>query len=542
MKEENTESFLSSEQDEGFDLFSYIESENINQIEEFLKSEPPIWEYRDKNNDNSTVLHISVFKKSYRITKLIIDYCLSIQKEYEFINFINYQNDKGVTALHYASYNGNIQIIHLLIDNKADIKAITKKGLNIIHYCAQGNKPNSLMYFYLELEDKTYIKRLIKEEDVGGSTPLHWAAYSNSEDVLMYLINLNIFQGNERQEFIDKQDNQGFTPLHLSVSSKSRRIVMKLLQSGANADIKDSKNRTPLDLANSKGYKEIIDILKNNQSCQICNFKAPVKQIKKSKKNIILVFFFQTITVAISYFSLIPIALYSKINDNNNTNISSFFIYIFLFLLFLIIYIILLKINPGEIKKKDEKALKALIEKETDENKKNDDLDLSKYCYKCFVEKTKISKHCIVCDKCYEDFDHHCYWINKCVAKNNYYLFISFLVITFLYLSFLFSLCVRGLINYFIIDDEYYYFSLFSFELIKIKKNILIPEYGKYFHLTLIILLLLINLSFLVPEFLLLILHLKVCCIYLKVRKKRNESSINMKLIDNSNGSLNLNN
>ena len=74
-------------------------------------------------------------------------------------------------------------------------------------------------------------------------------------------------------------------------------------------------------------------------------------------------------------------------------------------MLFLIIYLILLKINPGEIKKKDEKALKALLEKETDENKKNDDLDLSKYCYKCFVEKTKISKHCIVCDKCYEDFD-----------------------------------------------------------------------------------------------------------------------------------------
>ena len=141
-------------------------------------------------------------------------------------------------------------------------------------------------------------------------------------------------------------------------------------------------------------------------------------------------------------------------------------------MLFLIIYLILLKINPGEIKKKDEKVLKALLEKETDENKKNDDLDLSKYCYKCFVEKTKISKHCIVCDKCYEDFDQHCYWINKCVEKNNYYLFISFLVITFLYLSFLLSLCIRGLINYYNIKDEdedkYYYFSLFSYELIKI--------------------------------------------------------------------------
>ena len=488
MKEENTDSFLSSEQDEGYDLFSYIESENINQIEDFLKSKPPIWEYRDKNNDNSTVLHISVFKKSYRITKLIIDYCRLNQKEYEFINFINYQNDKGVTALHYASYNGNIQIIHLLIKNKADKKAITKRGLNIIHYSAQGNKPNSLMYYYLELEDKNYIKKLIKEEDVGGSTPLHWAAYSNSEDVLMYLINLNIFQGNERQEFIDKKDKQGYTPLHLSVSSKSRRIVMKLLQSGANADIKDSKNRTPLDLANSKGYKEIIEILKNNQSCQFCNFKAPVKQIKKSIKNIILVFLFQIITLIILYCSVIPIALNNKDDNNDVFKILYFFIYIGLFFLFFIFYLFLLIKDPGEMIKNDEETLKNLLIKETDENKKNDDLDLSKYCYKCFIEKTKISKHCIVCDKCYDDFDHHCYWINKCVAKNNYYLFISFLIITFFYLSFLLFMCILGLINYFIKTDKEYKFYLFSEELITTHKEIYI--FGEYFHPTLIIILL----------------------------------------------------
>jgi hypothetical protein len=351
----------------------------------------------------------------------------------------------------------------------------------------------------------------------------------------MYLINLNIFQGNERQEFIDKQDNQGFTPLHLSVSSKSRRIVMKLLQSGANADIKDNKKRTPLDLANSKGYKEIIEILKNNQSCQICNFKAPVKQIKKSIKNIILVFLFQIITLIILYCSVIPIALNYKDGKNDVFNILCFFIYIGLFFLFFIFYLILLIKNPGEMIKNDEETLKNLLIKETDENKKNDDLDLSKYCYKCFIEKTKISKHCIVCDKCYDDFDHHCYWINKCVAKNNYYLFISFLIITFFYLSFLLFMCILGLINYFNIKNEEYKFILFSKELIITKKNIYI--FGEYFHLILIILLLLINLSFLVPEFLLLILHLNVCCFNLKEKKKRRESSININLnplIDNS--------
>ena len=410
------------------------------------------------------------------------------------------------------------------------------------------------MYFYLKTEDRNCIKELIKGKDDDGSTPLHWAAYSKAEDVLMYLINLNIFKDeNEKQKFIDKQDNQGYTPLHLSVSSNSRRIVMKLLQSGANAEIIDKKNRTPLDLANSKGYREIVEILNNHKKCQICNFKAPVKQIKKSIKNIIVVFFFQAIALVILYFSVIPIALYSNIGgENYYFNIYCFFIFVGLLLFFFLIYITLLIMNPGEMTKNNEDTLKYLIEKEyeedkegekeIDKNKKDkkekDDLDLAKYCYKCFIEKTKDSKHCIVCEKCYEDFDHHCYWINKCVAKKNYYFFILFLFITFIYLTSLLILCIKGIINYYK-NENNYCFNLFSFE-INANKKIFSSIFGDYFHLILIILLLLINATFLLPETLLLFLHLNVCFNNLKAKKKKGrESSISMKLnlIDNSVGS-----
>ena len=49
---------------------------------------------------------------------------------------------------------------------------------------------------------------LIKDVDMGGSTPLHWAAYTNSEELLLYILNLDIFQNErERQKFIDKRDH-----------------------------------------------------------------------------------------------------------------------------------------------------------------------------------------------------------------------------------------------------------------------------------------------------------------------------------------------
>ncbi len=203
------------------------------------------------------------------------------------------------------------------------------------------------MYFYL-LFRKINDYKLLTEQDSGGSTPLHWAAYSNAEDMLLYLLNLDFFKNEkERQEFIDKRDSQGYTALHLSVSSKSKRIVMKLLQNGATPDIKDIKGKTPLDLARTKKQREIEEIIKNNQSYQICNVKAPVKQIKKSTKNIIIVIVFQSITTFSLFISIISFAFNSGEKDTNLLYNIFFIIYLVLLLLFILIYLIvkLIKFN-----------------------------------------------------------------------------------------------------------------------------------------------------------------------------------------------------
>jgi hypothetical protein len=279
---------------------------------------------------------------------------------------------------------------------------------------------------------------------------LHWAAYSNAEDALLYLINLDFFNdANEKQEYIDKKDGQGYTALHLSTTSKSPRIVMKLLQNGATPDIGDKKGKTPLDLAISKKQFEIVEILRNNQNCQICNVKAPVKQIKKSIKNILLVFFVQFLTTFILFISVISNAFDTGENGKNILYSILFIIYLISLFLFFLIYIILLIRDPGIIQPESEQKLEQLLS----ENK-----DLIKYCYKCFVLKTKNSKHCIICNKCYDNFDHHCYWINKCVAGRNYSLFLSFLIETFLYLGIVLTIAILGLVHSFNGDDHIFHF------------------------------------------------------------------------------------
>lgn len=68
--------------------------------------------------------------------------------QYEIAEWVNMKTLKDeFTALHYASFKGNIQIIQTLMDNGADMFAKNMFGLNVMHIAAQGDQPISLYYF-----------------------------------------------------------------------------------------------------------------------------------------------------------------------------------------------------------------------------------------------------------------------------------------------------------------------------------------------------------------------------------------------------------
>jgi ankyrin repeat protein len=75
------------------------------------------------------------------------------------------------TALHYASFSGNLDAIYTLLENKADMYAQNINKLNMLHVACQGDNPGPLYLFkMLGLNLNTPDKR--------GSTPLLWACYS----------------------------------------------------------------------------------------------------------------------------------------------------------------------------------------------------------------------------------------------------------------------------------------------------------------------------------------------------------------------------
>ena len=56
-------------------------------------------------------------------------------------NWINLQTqgEDSFTALHFASFHGNLSLVRMLIKHGADIFMTNKNGLSMIHVAAQGD-------------------------------------------------------------------------------------------------------------------------------------------------------------------------------------------------------------------------------------------------------------------------------------------------------------------------------------------------------------------------------------------------------------------
>jgi hypothetical protein len=51
-----------------------------------------------------------------------------------------------------------------------------------------------------------------------------------------------------------------------------------------------------------------------------------------------------------------------------------------------------------------------------------------KFCYTCKVFRPYLAVHCARCDECCLHFDHHCMWLKNCICRNNYKVFVGFLI------------------------------------------------------------------------------------------------------------------
>lgn len=86
-----------------------------------------------------------------------------------------------------------------------------------------------------------------------GQTALHYAVLKNNREMIQLLIENNA-------DINLREAKKGQTPLHFAAKTEKKQAVELLLENKANPDIKDRDNKTPKQLAELTGNKEIVNL------------------------------------------------------------------------------------------------------------------------------------------------------------------------------------------------------------------------------------------------------------------------------------------
>jgi palmitoyltransferase len=86
-------------------------------------------------------------------------------------------------------------------------------------------------------------------------------------------------------------------------------------------------------------------------------------------------------------------------------------------------------------------------------------------CKKCNKFRPKRAHHCRFCNKCILEMDHHCFTLNKCIGKNNYRIFIKYLIFIELNTTLLFGSSLYVCYNYY---SELSLYALIKYTLLSI--------------------------------------------------------------------------
>ena len=178
----------------------------------------------------NTLGHFLTNEEKDEYLKIIIDsYYLLLHNKEKFFNWFMLENNENLTILDIACQKGNKKIIKYLFSilSKTDesIFHLTEKRNSIFHSSAKANQCYPIIFFYEKLQKFFPQIKIIDVSNEYNITPLHYACYSKSKNVVDLLLDLGAD--------INAKDIDGKSILNYAVVSGSERIVKKLLFRGA---------------------------------------------------------------------------------------------------------------------------------------------------------------------------------------------------------------------------------------------------------------------------------------------------------------------
>ncbi|WP_342189704.1 ankyrin repeat domain-containing protein [Spiroplasma endosymbiont of Dilophus febrilis] len=230
-------------------------------------------------------LHVTILQRNLDLTKLLINIDAGTTD-------INPQYKNSLSLLYYAIDTGDIQIVKLLIDNGADVNFQDENGLTPLHFAIEnaidtgdiqivkllidnGADPNVLdcnndfispLHYAIIKNKKEVVEVLLKSKNIKNKINnksylnigcLHWISLNSKNINNLEIAELLIDNGAD----VNLQDENDATPLYYAISTNNKEMVQLLINKGANIKNITKNGLTPLYYAIILDNKEMVQLL-----------------------------------------------------------------------------------------------------------------------------------------------------------------------------------------------------------------------------------------------------------------------------------------
>jgi len=152
---------------------------------------------------------------------------------------------------------GDVERLRTLLEGDAALANQKEPGGPVLHYAAKLGRKDTISLLLDRGAD-------VNTTDENGSTALHVAAFWGREEIAKILI--------RHEADVHACTHTGMTPLHESARLGTPGVAKLLLGAGAKVDVKDRKDRTPLDWAKDSigrsyskpGHAEVMKLLRGH--------------------------------------------------------------------------------------------------------------------------------------------------------------------------------------------------------------------------------------------------------------------------------------
>lgn len=174
-------------------------------------------------------------------------YLKYIQFLIDTVNSIHEVDNKGRTALDYATEKGDLRIFEALINKGANAYMLTKKGDSILHSAARRNRYVLVQYII----DNLKCESLIASNNL-GETPLHIAVQNQGIETVKLLV---------QHIDVNIKNNEMLSVLHIACRQGNLDIVKILLSNNANIHDIGDLSYTPIQIATKHCRLDIVKYL-----------------------------------------------------------------------------------------------------------------------------------------------------------------------------------------------------------------------------------------------------------------------------------------